>query len=46
MSLSLPRLVGAKGVLAELEPTLSSDEQSALEKSAEILKTAAGEIGF
>ena len=46
ISLSLPRLVGAKGVLAELEPSLSSDEQSALEKSAGILKTAAEEIGF
>ena len=26
ISLSLPRLVGAKGVLAELKPSLSSDE--------------------
>jgi L-lactate dehydrogenase len=46
ISLSLPRLVGAKGVLAELEPSLSSDEKEALNKSAAILKTAAGEIGF
>ena len=46
ISLSLPRLVGAKGVLAELEPSLSVDEKEALNKSAEILKTAAGEIGF
>ena len=46
ISLSLPRLVGAKGVLAELEPALSSDEQSALQKSAHILKTAAEEIGY
>jgi len=46
ISLSLPRLVGAKGVLAELKPSLSSDELSALEKSAELLKTAAGEIGY
>jgi L-lactate dehydrogenase len=46
ISLSLPRLVGGKGVLAELEPSLSSDEKEAMNKSAEILKTAAGEIGF
>jgi L-lactate dehydrogenase len=46
ISLSLPRLVGAKGVLAELHPILSGYEQAALEKSAEILKTTAGKIGF
>jgi L-lactate dehydrogenase len=46
ISLSLPRLVGASGVLAELEPSLSDDERSALDKSARILNTAAGEIGF
>jgi len=38
--LSLPRAVGLKGVLTELEPGLSSEEHLMLEKSAEILKEA------
>jgi L-lactate dehydrogenase len=37
---SLPRVVGLKGILAELRPDLSSDEHLALQKSAEILKEA------
>jgi L-lactate dehydrogenase len=39
--LSLPRVVGLKGVLAELRPDLSSEEQHLLQKSADILKEAA-----
>jgi L-lactate dehydrogenase len=39
--LSLPRVVGSKGILTELRPELSSDEHLALQKSAEILKEAA-----
>jgi L-lactate dehydrogenase len=39
--LSLPRVVGLKGILTELRPDLSSDEQQLLQKSAEILKEAA-----
>jgi len=39
--LSLPRAVGLKGVLAELEPELSREEHLELQKSAEILKEAA-----
>jgi L-lactate dehydrogenase len=46
IALSLPRLVGAKGIIAELQPALLSDEQLALEESAEVLKKAAGEIGY
>jgi L-lactate dehydrogenase len=38
--LSLPRVVGLKGVLTELEPGLSSEEHLMLQKSAEILKEA------
>jgi L-lactate dehydrogenase len=41
VSLSLPRVVGAKGVVATLEPTLSAEERVALEKSADILRDAA-----
>jgi len=40
ISLSLPRVVGAKGVLAELRPDLSSEELLALQNSADILREA------
>jgi L-lactate dehydrogenase len=40
ISLSLPRVVGAKGVLTELGPDLSSEELLALRKSADILREA------
>lgn len=46
ITLSLPRLVGAKGILAELRPPLSGDERDALRKSAEILKEAASQLGY
>jgi L-lactate dehydrogenase len=36
--LSLPRVVGSHGILTELRPDLSKEEDLALEKSAEILK--------
>jgi L-lactate dehydrogenase len=39
--LSLPRVVGLKGILTELRPDLSSEENLVLQKSAEILKEAA-----
>jgi L-lactate dehydrogenase len=42
--LSLPRVVGLKGVLAELRPDLSSEEYLVLQKSAEILKKAAVDL--
>ena len=38
--LSLPRVVGRKGILAELRPDLSSEENLMLQKSADILKEA------
>jgi L-lactate dehydrogenase len=46
VSLSLPRVLGAKGVLAELQPNLSSVERSALDESASILKDAARQLGY
>ena len=38
--LSLPRVVGRNGILAELRPDLSGEEQLLLQKSADILKEA------
>jgi L-lactate dehydrogenase len=46
VSLSLPRVLGAKGILAEIRPPLSPDEDRALLKSAEILRDTGGELGF
>jgi L-lactate dehydrogenase len=40
VTLSLPTLIGRTGALAVLQPELSPDERIALEKSAEILRTA------
>jgi L-lactate dehydrogenase len=39
--LSLPRVVGLKGILTELRPDLTAEEHLALQKSADILKEAA-----
>lgn len=41
ISLSLPRIIGKEGVLKEIRPTLSEDEHSALQLSADVLKNAA-----
>jgi L-lactate dehydrogenase len=46
VALSVPRVVGAGGVLAALPPTLSDEEHAALRESARILKKAAEEIGY
>lgn len=46
VSLSLPRVIGAEGVVATLEPTLSDEERVALIKSAEILREAASELAY
>jgi L-lactate dehydrogenase len=40
VTLSLPRVIGASGVLATLSPKLSPQEDTALRRSAEILKEA------
>ncbi|HEY0213086.1 MAG TPA: L-lactate dehydrogenase [Paenirhodobacter sp.] len=43
VALSLPRVLGSKGVIATLDPDLSPDESAALRRSAEVLKeTSAG----
>ena len=46
VALSVPRVVGAGGVLAALPPSLSDEEHTALQASARILKEAAEEIGY
>lgn len=46
VALSLPRILGAGGVLRTLEPQLSPSERQALGHSARILKQAALELGF
>jgi L-lactate dehydrogenase len=42
--LSLPRLVGASGIMAEFAPDLSIAEREGLRKSAEILREAVNEL--
>jgi L-lactate dehydrogenase len=44
VTLSLPRLLGAKGLLGELRPALAEREREDLEKSAEILADATGRL--
>lgn len=46
VALSLPRVVGREGVIATLPVKLESEEQTALRKSAEILKQSAVQIGY
>jgi L-lactate dehydrogenase len=40
VSLSLPHLVGGEGILATLTPTLSEEEQAAMQTSAETIRNA------
>jgi L-lactate dehydrogenase len=46
VSLSLPRVLGSKGIVAELRPALSKEEHIELKKSAKILKDAASQLGY
>jgi L-lactate dehydrogenase len=43
---SMPRIVGEAGVLATLQPELSSEEQQALAKSVSVIQSAAAEVGY
>ncbi len=45
VAMSLPRVIGATGVIATLNPKLSSDESAALRKSAKIIKKNYDNIG-
>jgi L-lactate dehydrogenase len=46
VSLSLPRVLKAKGIEATIRPMLSNEETQALKRSAEILKEAAVELNL
>jgi L-lactate dehydrogenase len=46
VTLSLPRLVGGEGVLATIPLALNTEEQAALQRSGEILKTAIDSLGL
>jgi L-lactate dehydrogenase len=46
ISLSLPRVVGAGGVLETLRPVLSDEELDALWKSAKVLKDLVSELKY
>jgi L-lactate dehydrogenase len=46
VSLSLPRVLKAKGIETTIQPMLSNEEEKALKRSAEILKEAAAELDF
>lgn len=43
---SLPRIVGASGVVGTLLPELSEEEHQALTASVEVIQEAAAEVGF
>ncbi|MEM9231654.1 MAG: L-lactate dehydrogenase [Pseudomonadota bacterium] len=44
VALSLPRIIGASGVVATLKPELAEDERDGLKKSAELIHAAAAQI--
>jgi L-lactate dehydrogenase len=44
VSLSLPRVLKAKGIETTIQPILSEEEHKALQRSAEVLKEAAAEL--
>ena len=46
VSLSLPRVLKAKGIAATIQPKLSSEEADALDKSADVLREAAAGLRF
>lgn len=46
VAFSLPRVVGAEGIISTLEPQLSSAEEKALRRSADVLRKAAAGIGI
>jgi len=46
VSLSLPRVLKAKGIEATIQPMLSNEEEEALKRSADILREAAAELKF
>ncbi|MGD9917593.1 MAG: L-lactate dehydrogenase [Paenirhodobacter sp.] len=45
IALSLPRIVGAQGIIATLKPELAPEEAAALRRSAELLKETSLQLG-
>jgi L-lactate dehydrogenase len=45
VTLSLPAIVGRRGVIRVLEPAMSADERLALQRSAETLRAALAHVG-
>ena len=45
VTLSLPSVVGREGVVSVLQPDVSAEEQAALQKSAEALRSALARVG-
>ncbi|GAA0584645.1 L-lactate dehydrogenase [Caenispirillum bisanense] len=43
---SLPRIIGRGGVMGTIMPDLDINERAALRRSAQVLKTAADEVGY
>ncbi len=46
VSLSLPRVIGATGIMATITPSLSKEEDNRLIQSAQILRQAATDLNF
>jgi L-lactate dehydrogenase len=46
ITLSLPHIVSAKGIISPVYPSLDAEERTALRKSARIIKEAITSIGF
>ena len=46
LSLSLPRVIDANGIVETIHPSLSQEENQALLKSAEVLKEAASDLKY
>lgn len=44
VSLSLPRIIGAQGILATLRPSVTSEERGAIQRSADVLAKAAEDL--
>ncbi|MDP2732210.1 MAG: L-lactate dehydrogenase [Hoeflea sp.] len=44
--LSLPRIVGREGIIANLMPDLDADERAALKRSAEVIAGFSSKLGF
>jgi L-lactate dehydrogenase len=44
VALSMPRIVGAKGIEKTLQPRLNAKEQGLLERSANVLRVTVGRV--